>query len=1677
MKRKHIIFLLPVILLATVAGFWLANVPADLSFEPLVNVNPQGSQASQHRSRSSTKVAPQAIQKLTASPKLPLMGLTTLPTDLAWAASPAVIKTPALAKADSVTKAVASVKVPTRLDVSSLKAGSQMHLPMPDGGATGVVTAVQTVEDGTVTLSGTLSASGSGEFFITVAQSPLSVSGRILNRATKTAVVVRTNEGEVEFLAKPLSAVVCSMPRAPGTVTRPMAASGGAPKAPFVVPALDSRPTARGVIYLDFDGEVVTDPDWRGGQTITAEAAIMGNGSTLITESQITDVWNRVVEDFRPFNITVTTIRSRYFAAPAGERARCIITPTDSWYGGTAGGVAFLRSWRGSDEGYSDTIPCWIWNNATPASMAMTISHEVGHMLNLSHDGTWFDEYYDGHDGTGLRSWGPIMGAPFNRQVIQFDNGTYPNANNVEDDVQVAQATISEAGFITTFAPDDAGATVGTARTMSPLGTVNETGTAGFGDTDYLAFKSNGGAFDFRVEGLLVDPNFDGKIDVLDSTGNPVSGTFVTALSTRLGTRIQGSLSSVGQYYISIAPRGNPPAGSVLGYPGYGSAGAYSVLGFYVPLPEAPVITREPAPVVVVQNGTAKLSVAVLSNNPVNYQWYKKQPSPPDLLLSGKTKSELVLAKIQPASAGEYYVTCTNIQSSVTSAVAAVEVRYKPVIATQPSPVTQPPVAVGTPVSYTVSANGTAPLTYQWFKNKVLMAGETSATLNLGSVDWFDGASYLVKVTNPLGSVTSKTVSLVVASPPVFVTPLPAVKYIPNGGTASVSVSAVGTGTIKYAWFKDTTLIAGVTGSTLNFKGISGALNGSYTVQATNTVGTTPAPNAMLIEAHDKPVITQHPLQPTGKGTVNAGASISLTCTSSGTNTMDDPLRFQWQLNNLNISDGGGYTGTQTSVLLIDPAHWVHRGNYRCVVSNAVGVAISKTAALTVVSPPVILTHPLGIKIATGKSGVLSVVAGGTGTLRYQWYKGSTLIPKATSSKLTLSRATAAGTNGDYHVEVTSVGNPPPPAGTAVSNTATVVVEDAPVPGPIVSSTGKFAVTTAEAFTLSVTPGGAPVLRFQWQRNNVDIPGETNSTLSFAAASTADAASFRVRVYNDVGSVLSSSVKIGVYNLPTIVSHPTNASKTETEAVKFTVTAGGGGPFKYKWFRNGSAVTGNTSATTATLSIARALIGTHDGIYSVEVSNPATSILSDSAALALEPVPAPTIYDVRPIRIAPGSRILVSGENLSWISSSKIGSSTVKHSKLSDTELFITAATSGGSLTVTSRGGTAAGAIPITIITNLTENDNFLDAKFLLPNSNGFLAAESNNYQATYENLDPFVTYGKTMWFRWTASSTALVELDIRLSGFHLEGAVYVGPRLPFSPSGLSTVGYIADHEGQTPDPGTLQINATKGLNYYLILDSGHGTGTIYADSGRMTAVVKPVSAAPQGLLMSSFESDDQFSVGPLDGQSGWESDGGDVTVAALNGDQSLVLGGQASGQDHPVMVSAPLTTTAGSALIAATSINVHATAGSGESFTWGLYDATGLQSLGILIDTSSSELRPVLNGNVEASSSVPFQLGTSTLLGLDLDQASGAWSITVDGMLVTSGIGWKRPDQDNLSLGATWQPAPGTRSGGWMEMDDVSINALPPPEANQIVPPQKVPSFLERRRMESLCRPSVTTK
>jgi len=188
------------------------------------------------------------------------------------------------------------------------------------------------------------------------------------------------------------------------------------------VPTLNSYPSASATLFLDFDGHTVDGAMWTGSFD-----PLFCAGSGL-TGTQMTEIFNRVAEDYRPFEINVTTDSTQFLAAPLNRRMRVIVTTTHGWYPG-AGGVAYIGAFS-----WGDDTPCFVFSAAlgyNTKRIAEAAAHEAGHTLGLYHQAVYdancsLVSSYNSGTGSGEIGWAPIMGVGYYRNFTLWNYGPNP---------------------------------------------------------------------------------------------------------------------------------------------------------------------------------------------------------------------------------------------------------------------------------------------------------------------------------------------------------------------------------------------------------------------------------------------------------------------------------------------------------------------------------------------------------------------------------------------------------------------------------------------------------------------------------------------------------------------------------------------------------------------------------------------------------------------------------------------------------------------------------------------------------------------------------------------------------------------------------------------------------------------------------------------------------------------------------------------------------------------------------------------------------------------------------------------------------------------------------------------------------------------------------------------------
>lgn len=264
-----------------------------------------------------------------------------------------------------------------------------------------------------------------------------------------------------------------------------------------------------------------------------------------------------------------------------------------------------------------------------------------------------------------------------------------------------------------------------------------------------------------------------------------------------------------------------------------------------------------------------------------------------------------------------------------------------PAISSQPSSMT---VTTGQTAAFSVTATGTAPLSYQWRRGGAAISGATSSAYTTAATTIADnGVQFGVAVSNSKGTVTSGTATLTVNAAVVSptITSQPASHTVTAGQTATFSVVATGTAPLAYQWQKGGVAISSATNSTYTTAATTSSDNGAqFRVVVSNFKGTTTS-NAATLTVNPSVVAPTISSQPSSQ-TVTAGQAATFSVNASGS----APLGYQWQKNDLIVNGATSSTYTMPATTSAD-----NGARFAVVVSNAVDSVTSNDATLSVSTP------------------------------------------------------------------------------------------------------------------------------------------------------------------------------------------------------------------------------------------------------------------------------------------------------------------------------------------------------------------------------------------------------------------------------------------------------------------------------------------------------------------------------------------------------------------------------------------------------------------------------------------------------------------------------------------------------------------------------------------------------
>jgi len=360
---------------------------------------------------------------------------------------------------------------------------------------------------------------------------------------------------------------------------------------------LHSRPGASHTLYLDFNGGAVSGTAWNTYGKVKEWHAVAydtDGKEKAFSKNEIADmgeIWQQVADDFIPFDVDVTT-------EDPGKRG-----PSVGWVLVTrstdadarplpeprAAGVSYVNTFGYGQTDFYSPLFVYYNNLGSPAAVADAASHEMGHMVGLTHQGTTASAS-PGKGGSRNLSWSPIMSLDHSGLITQWSRGDYRGATNSQDEVGILTGSLGrrsddheDTRFATgtPLAVDSRGRitpsdpySVQERRNPKNRGVIEDRD-----DIDVFVFNSGGGTVDIHIDPAWDaahaksrdGANLDIEATLYDAKGKKIASTDPRDdASANLKVKVPA-----GRYTIEVRGVGSTAAP----FSSYGSLGQYFISG------------------------------------------------------------------------------------------------------------------------------------------------------------------------------------------------------------------------------------------------------------------------------------------------------------------------------------------------------------------------------------------------------------------------------------------------------------------------------------------------------------------------------------------------------------------------------------------------------------------------------------------------------------------------------------------------------------------------------------------------------------------------------------------------------------------------------------------------------------------------------------------------------------------------------------------------------------------------------------------------------------------------------------------------------------------------------------------------------------------------------------------
>ena len=581
-------------------------------------------------------------------------------------------------------------------------------------------------------------------------------------------------------------------------------------------------------------------------------------------------------------------------------------------------------------------------------------------------------------------------------------------------------------------------------------------------------------------------------------------------------------------------------------------------------------------------NERSRLSASVTGPGTVSFYWKVSSEKNWDFLrffiggqlqvsISGEVDWEMRTLEVPPGSqtlewtyTKDTSVSIGDDKGWVDSVLFAFNGVAPPSIISQPMDIA---VLTGTQTSFSVTAAGTEPLTYEWRKDGLALQipSADSDTLVLQSASADDSGEYTVVVSNEAGEVTSAPATLTVDTVvrPPFITVPPQSLTVDAGDDVTFTVQSGGTSPFQYQWQKDGVDISGATDATLSLSSVTIADADDYTVTVSNSAGNdlSQAATLTVFDATLAPNITKHP----SSHFAFSGEDVTFGVEATG----EGILAYQWRKDGIDLTDPSAQTVT-LSVVGVDLGD---NGNYSVEVSNEFGVVMSDPATLTVLLADASLgegadnaeltwgtsgdaswSNQTGFTydgvdalqsgdVDNGESTELVTIVDGPGFLSFWWSVSSELnwdflrfsIDEALTDEISglvdWAEIRIPIPDGAHTLKWVYEKDPIFSVGADAGWVDQVVYVSADIEAPFITyHPDNQSVTVADPVTLLVQAFGEEPLTYQWEKDGVPVQVGSASELVFNNVTFGDSGRYRAVVSNAFGSTTSNEAVLDVFS-------------------------------------------------------------------------------------------------------------------------------------------------------------------------------------------------------------------------------------------------------------------------------------------------------------------------------------------------------------------------------------------------------------------------------------------------------------------------------------------------------------------------------------------------------------------